>query len=276
MLSSIMKRIIKKGGESLKRTAILIGILAGVSLLMAFLFSDHTSLNLTSAMANALQEDTLVEQRIIDTLTEPEKITTVYYLDQKIGVLYDEEKLDAYLEYVYNEKYSEQFPDSSVGLGEDLHMSTQYSYYVYENKDEEIINYIDQEQIFSIYGYKVEFSNGEVIYVTDIDEFNRAKEEYVLNYFENDGIDPQYVYDTLNSGSTVEEFSNKDLRDISYSFKESQVVTADYIPVSQAMSSYEEYMKWLSFLVIIWKRSGTPYRNLIRLKGLLGKGRFPR
>ena len=231
----------------MKRTAILIGILAGVSLLMAFLFSDHTSLNLTSAMANALQEDTLVEQRIIDTLTEPEKITTVYYLDQKIGVLYDEEKLDAYLEYVYNEKYSEQFPDSSVGLGEDLHMSTQYSYYVYENKDEEIINYIDQEQIFSIYGYKVEFSNGEVIYVTDIDEFNRAKEEYVLNYFENDGIDPQYVYDTLNSGSTVEEFSNKDLRDISYSFKESQVVTADYIPVSQAMSSEEEYMKWLSF-----------------------------
>ena len=65
------------------------------------------------------------------------------------------------LEYVYNEKYSEQFPNSSVGLGEDLHMSTQYSYYVYENKDEEIINYIDQEQIFSIYGYKVEFSNGE-------------------------------------------------------------------------------------------------------------------
>ena len=51
----------------------------------------------------------------------------------------------------------------------------------------------------------------KVIYVTDIDEFNRAKVEYVLNYFENDGIDLQYVYDTLNSGSTVEEFSNKDL-----------------------------------------------------------------
>lgn len=231
----------------------LIAGLAFGALLLTFLFPKYNYENELDAKINAdIKKTAIVDQNIIATKNEAATIYTLYYKNQQLGIIHDIDKLNMFLDEIYQERYAHDFPDSQVGFGEDLHVTESLSIYEVEDKDDEIIAYIKDNDLFSIMGYKVEFSNGSIAYVKDIDDFTKAREDYVLNFLESNGIDPIETYNKLNLGQEVKNFGNEDrygskFRDLSYKFEESAIVSNEFIPISKVLKSYDECITWLWF-----------------------------
>lgn len=233
----------------MKKQLTLIVSLAFVSILLAYFYPKFGIINAVpdDEVAAQLEQDAIIPQKVIETFTEEQNIYTVYYKDRQLGIISDIEKLDEFLNQVYEEKYKEEFPDSKVGFGEDIHVTQSYSLSKVEDKDDEIIAYINDNDLFSIMGYKVEFSNGSVVYVQDPVEFSKAREDFVLNFLENDGVDPAETYWKLNNFQKQTLYSKNDARDISYRFEETAEITEKFVPVEKLLKSYDEYLTWLYY-----------------------------
>ena len=110
-------------------------------------------------------ENAIIPQKVLNTTQTEQNNTVIYYKDSIIGVLNDDSKLDQMLAEVYQNRYAQDFPDTKLGLGEDVHIVNEINFFTYENKDDEILKYINENNLFSVEANKIEFSNGEVIYV---------------------------------------------------------------------------------------------------------------
>ncbi len=233
----------------MKKQLILIVSLAFVSILLAFFYPKFGIINAIPDEDTAAQlaQDAIIPQKVIETFSEEQSIYTVYYKDRQLGIITDQSKLDSFLNQVYEERYKDEFPDSKVGFGEDIHVTESYSLSKVEDKDDEIIAYIDENDLFSIMGYKVEFSNGSVVYVQDPTEFSKAREEFVLNFLENEGVDPADTYWKLNNFQKQTVYSAKNARDISYRFEETAEITEKFVPIEKLLKSYDEYLTWLYY-----------------------------
>ncbi len=230
-----------------KKQGILIGCLALVGLLLAFFYPSSTiDAMLDSGQSSELSEEAIIPQEVVETFNEEQVIYTVYYKDRQLGIISDLTKLESFLDEVYQERYQEEFPNSEVGFGEDIHVTESYSLNRVEDKDDEIIAYINDNDLFSIMGYKVEFSNGSVVYVEDATEFSAARDEFVLSFLENDGVDPQDTFNRLNNYQST-DYSNEGYRDVSYEFEETATVTRQFVPIEKLLRTYDEYLTWLSF-----------------------------
>ena len=110
------------------------------------------------------KESSLLSQQILTTENKPVEIHKIYSQGQLLGVLNDEKKLKDFLNAVYVENYQESFPDSSVSLGKDVYVSDEISYFTYEDIDDQIMDYLKQNGLFTIRAVSVEFSDTNGIY----------------------------------------------------------------------------------------------------------------
>ena len=57
----------------------------------------------------------------------------------------------------------DDFPNSRLDLGSNVYLADEESYLVYEDADDEILNYIDENRLFSLEATAITFSeDGEV------------------------------------------------------------------------------------------------------------------
>ena len=233
----------------MKKQLILIVSLAFASILLAFFYPRTSIINAVpdEEAAAQLSQEAIIPQKVIETFSEEQSIYKVYYKDRQLGIVTDVNKLNDFLNQVYEERYQEEFPNSKVGFGEDIHVTEAYSLSKVEDKDDEIIAYINDHDLFSIMGYKVEFSNGSVVYVQDPNEFSKAREEFVLNFLENEGVDPADTYWKLNNFQKQTVLSERNARDVSYRFEETAKITEKFVPIEKLLKSYDEYVTWLYY-----------------------------
>ncbi|HBS91331.1 MAG TPA: hypothetical protein DEA51_02550, partial [Erysipelotrichaceae bacterium] len=119
----------------------------------------------------------IIPQSIIGSSSMLQNVTKVYENGRLIGVLNNPEVIDQLLVDIYEYSYSTDFPNSKVGLDEDIFLVEEPSYYLYSDVDSEIVNYIAENDLFSVESYKIEFSNGAVIFVSNLEDFEKAKEQ---------------------------------------------------------------------------------------------------
>ena len=195
--------------------------------------------------SNPLTTEGIIDQRYVQEGEEKE-ILSIYYKDQLLGIVHDIDEYEEFLNRIYEEKYVTDFPGSEIGLGGDIHMSTSLSSLQIEDKDEEIFTYLENNNLFSIKGYKIEFSNGTICYVKNSEDFIKAKEDFVLNYLENKGINPQ---DTKNKLDTAQAtaFSKDNAKDIAYKYLDAARISNEFVPIDMILKSYDECITWLSF-----------------------------
>lgn len=129
-----------------------------------------------------IKEASLVDQPVMAVNVAPHQVKKVYHENVLIGVLSSPEDLDAFLQQVYIESYQADFPNTEIGLGKDIFITTETSYMTYDNVDTEIFEYLKQNDLFSVSVFKIKFSNGALIYVKDTKMFEEAKEQYLLNF----------------------------------------------------------------------------------------------
>lgn len=217
-------------------------------ILLAFLLSlgvvyisENVNSSRKSGWVNALSETSIVSQNIDQTLENSTPITKVYVKQQLIGVLTDASKIDALLSEVYNESYKESFPDTRIGLGEDVIITTEQSYVTYENKDAEIFAYLKENDLFSVQTNKIEFSNGAIIYVKNIEDFEAAKEQYLTNFIS------QQALDLIKKKQVPAELKTYGEREIGISVVETTTVTQGLASKSDILMDKNSIIYFLSY-----------------------------
>lgn len=224
-----------------KKIGLLIG-LAILALALTFITSnDDTQFDIQGTF----QTNGIINQKYVNQSNEKE-ILSIYYKDKLLGIVHDMDEYQQFLDRVYEEKYVEDFPGTEIGLGDDVHVSPSLSTLEVEDKDEEIFAYLEKNNLFSVMGYKIEFSNGSIAYVKNSEDFMSARDDFVLNYFESDGVDPIETKKRLDSNKTA-NYSKDQRKDVSYKYLDTADISYELIPIDLTLKSYDECIAWLSF-----------------------------
>lgn len=188
-------------------------------------------------------ENAIIPQKVLSATDAEQKNTVIYYKDSIIGVLNDKAKLDDLLEQVYQTRYQQDFPDTKLGLGEDVHIAEEINFFTYENKDDEILAYINENDLFSVEANKIEFSNGEVIYVKNVDDFIAARDDFALNFID------QESFKLINNGSEVPQLGDNEYgtRVEKAYFQEDMKVSKGLAPINKIAKNKEEALKVISY-----------------------------
>ncbi len=169
----------------------------------------------------------------------------IYDCGELLGVITDINKINQFLEEVYEEKYKEDFPDSNLGIGVDMMIVEEVSYNDYEDIDDEICKYLYDHSYFSIEAYRIEFSdtNGvyAVIYVKDINDFYNARNSYLTNYISQESLD------LLTNGKTTSTLSTYGEREVSVSILETITVTKEYADTNEIITSSKDILGYLCY-----------------------------
>ncbi len=228
----------------LKKIALLSALAAGAAVITFLTPKNNIEFDLTANQE--LNTGGIISQKYIEEGKEKE-VMSIYYKEDLLGIVHDMDKYQAFLDRIYNEKYAESFPDTQVGLGEDIHVSVSLSNLEAEDKDEEIFAYLEDNNYFSIMGYKIEFSNGSIAYVQNSDDFMKAREDFVLNFLESNGIDPSETKKKLDNRQSVSTYSKDNLLDVSYQYLDSAKISHELVPIDLVLKNYDECITWLSF-----------------------------
>lgn len=199
----------------------------------------------TNTFANVdlsqLQEASLIPQEIVEIQNTAVKVIKVYQKKDLIGVLSSDINLDAFLQSVYLQEYEANFPGTKLGLGQDIFISEEDSIYVYENRDQEILDYIYQNDLFSVEADKIEFSNGAIVYVKSVELFEEAKDLYIGNFISRD------AYNLIRNQQLPPELTSYGSREIGFSIIEKASYQRGLAPAADIMTSVSEIVYFLSY-----------------------------
>lgn len=197
----------------MKKNLIIIATALLLSVGLGYLFNSGHDKDKESLYAIIDTSQAIFPQEVASQSDEPVEVTKLYREKKLVGIIHDETRLESMFNDVYVNEYSEEFPDSKLDFIDDLFQIKELSYNVYEDRDDDIFNYIHEENLFAIEVNKVEFSNGAIIYVKNMDDFNAARETFILNFISQDAynklkndepIAPLLTYGTREVGLTVD------------------------------------------------------------------------
>lgn len=185
---------------------------------------------------------TILEQKALRT-TMPKTQYVLYQNDQILGVVSDVQKLEQCFEEVYHERYEEEFPNSRVGLGETMFLEERISVVEYENIDEEIINYMKQENVFSLEAYVISSGGEEVVCVNDIEHYKQAKEQFAYNY-----IEPT-IYQGIKNHTYEKDLEDDEFKQVVVDamFLNDETVERKFVDTSKIAKSKEEALQYMSY-----------------------------
>lgn len=228
----------------MNRSKLLIVIAIFLSIGCGILFPNIS--NRKSYALDVLPQDTgneimVLDQQKLSVYQNPVEITKLYNKNQLIGVITDMKSLDETLDKVYKEDYEEKFPGTEVGLGEDVYFVKEQSYFEYENIDDEIMEYLVSENLFSILTNKIEFSNGAVIYVNSVEDFTNAREKYLLNFISKG------TYDLLKMNQAPTALSSFGEQELSLQVLEEMTVSEGLASEEDIFMNETEILEFLSY-----------------------------
>lgn len=176
---------------------------------------------------NSQLYDAYVEQDILEVKNKLQEQTSLYYEGKLIGVINDPNKITKMLKEVYEEDYKKLYPNSSLSLGIDIHEQTFYSLQTYENKDEEILEFIKENKLFSVEAIQVGYSNGSVLYIWDEALFEEAKASF----------EESFLYESEEKSEYGRVIKN-------YGLSEKEVISKGYAPVDMVLKTKEDILDW--------------------------------
>ncbi|NLA78250.1 MAG: peptidoglycan DD-metalloendopeptidase family protein [Erysipelothrix sp.] len=214
-----------------------------ISVVLTLLNSTSIKLSSTSsqALAQAELNKALISQEITGSLTTTREIYKVYHKNEFIGVLTNPKVIDALLEEAYLEMYVDDFPDSKIGLNEDMYIVNEANVFVYEDVDEALVDYIKEHDLFAVEVDKITFSNGAVIYVRNLDDFEQARKQYLLNFISED------AYEKIRNKEDVPPLKDYGYREVAFSVLESVQISKGLASVNDIFKDKNEIVYFLSY-----------------------------
>jgi murein DD-endopeptidase MepM/ murein hydrolase activator NlpD len=231
---------VSKGVSMKKFIPIVLAVM--VSLIITLITSGANQSQNPELISNQAELDGAVfEQEVVNVFSQPQMITKIYEGSRLLGVLTDPKIVDSALVQTYLEQYTEDFPGSKIGLGEDIYTSIELSYFEYSDVDDLIIEYLKTNDLFSVEVFKIEFSNGAVIYVKDIEDFEVAKELYLLNFISKS------AYDDIKNEREIPKLTTYGSIDTGINVLESTTVTKGLASRNKILKNQNEIIYFLSY-----------------------------
>lgn len=212
-----------------------------LSILIVFVSPSDGGIQVSDALVQAEVSSSLLKQSVIDSYPTPVEITKIYDQTTLIGVITDQQYVDRLLDDVYTADYEADFPNTELGFNEDIYVTKELSYVRYENKDDEIFEYIEKNEKFAVLTNKVTFSNGAIIYVKSVDDFEEAKRTFLLNFVSESS------YDLFQKKLTTPELTTYGYREVSLRVEESVEITQDLAPKSEILIDQNAIVYYLSY-----------------------------
>ena len=161
-----------------------------------------------------------------------------------VGVISD-------LDFFYSEidkeyqKYEDKFPNTSLGLSEDLYIVKEDGYSIFENIDEEIVSYLVENDLLGVKTNAIEFStNGnvyDVIYVNDLDDFKEARDTFLLNFISEDTLN------VIRNNGTISEPSDFGTIEKGISILETITYSYSFVAPDKIYTSADEIYEYLCY-----------------------------
>ncbi len=222
-----------------KKLLILLGCFASAVLIAVFIPSSLFSFHVSS------QETGIFQQEILQVNETAQKVYRMYDNGKYVGVLSDETKLDAHLKDVYQEKYAETYPGSACHLGRNVYLIEEESYFSFNNIDDEILDYLDQNSLYSLESTAITFSdkNGDYaeIYVSDAKMYDAAMHQYLSNFIDPDAFAP------LQNGGTVSDLTSYGTKDVGVSIAQTITKSKKNASVQEIKTSEDAILQYLEY-----------------------------
>ena len=179
----------------------IIGVIVSIVLSVAIVMGIPYLLDENKVEGESFSIESLVDQNAV-LGNDVNTYNCLYYQGKLVGVI---TSLDTFYSEINNEyqKYVDKFPNTSLGLSEDLLLTKEKTFNKYENKDNEIVSYLIDNDLLGVKTTAIEFSTSEgvydVIYVSDLEMFYQARDTFLKNFVSDES------FQKIAKGETVAE-----------------------------------------------------------------------
>jgi len=233
--------------NSTKITLIIVFFSLILSCGLAMFFPSNISKSSLSYKINLSTEEAVITQKVQAMTFESQTITRVYYKGALIGVLQDASIIDeqiAYKQSLLNQE--EQEGGFTIRLDHDVYMITDNTFWRYENKDNDILNYLIDKDLFVVDAVHIDIYNtdGEIkdtIYVKNESDFLASLEKLVKCFVDED------TYNKLLNGETIPTIADYGSQDIDVSLLETIKSTETGTNVDNVFKTQQEIFDYLCY-----------------------------
>ena len=194
--------------------------------------------------ANIENETSLVHQEILSYDQNEKTYNKIYNKGKLIGVITDKAYLDSLIFDKYKD-YEEEFPNTQLGLGEDVYVVEEKSYANFANADDQIMDYLVENDLLGVKTTAVEFSTEEgvyeIIYVKSYDDFAKALEQFYSNFVSDETIQK------LARGEAIESPSELGSVETNVVLKETISTKEAVVSPSSIFTSPDEIYRFLCY-----------------------------
>ena len=216
------------------------------SVAMAFLFPSAGFSEISKELDSMDgSHESIFHQKIEGIYDSPRETTFIYVQGKLLGAIEDYRRIEQFLNDLYLSEYAQDYPDTSLGLGEDVYLSDELSLYDYEDIDEEIIDYLNRSNSIGVHVSAVEFSNSkgiyDTIYVKNIDDFYSARDKFLLYFCSEDTL--KYI----RNNQSIPELTTYGSREIGVKIQETMTVIQTVAKPNQILQNESEILSYLSY-----------------------------
>ncbi len=156
--------------------------------------------------ANVENQNSLVKQEILSYDQTEKTYHKIYNRGKLIGVISDQDYVDSLIAERYKD-FEDEFPNTQLGLGEDVYIASEKSYANFENVDDQIVEYLADHDLLGVRTTAVEFSTAEgiyeIIYVKNYEDFSSALEDFYSNFVSSETIQKLIRGEVIESPSEL-------------------------------------------------------------------------
>ena len=213
------------------------------TLIICLILSLAISFGFPMIFSSEVNGDSFLAQTVSKVSQKAEKSETsnlyhkIYYRGELIGVVNNIDDFNSYINDYYS-LYEDEYPMTSLGLISDVFIVDEYSYFSFENKDSEIVDYLYDNDLIGIKASAIEFSTSEgvydIIYVSNIDYFNSAQRRFLGNFISDSALEK------LNNGETISSPSSFETKDMYVKLQEKMTISDAVVKPEQIFKSEDE------------------------------------
>lgn len=227
-----------------KKLIVILGALV-MAIALAFVFPSNVGRAQEISDINVTQASSVISQKIESLTMSPVEITKVYYKGELIGVIMDSGLIDKVVKEKQDSLSQQGESDYKIGLSRDIYTVQEKSFWNYENKDEEIISYLDEKGLFVVDTTKIEFLRNDAvtqtIFVKSVSDFTEALREFVLMFVD------ESVFYKLENGEVIPDLTDYGTQDVNVYLEEVIKASSSGAEVSEILDSKEAIFDWLCY-----------------------------
>lgn len=190
------------------------------------------------------QNGSFINQKILAYGNEKNTYNKLYNNGQLIAVINNMDFINEGIENEYK-NYEDKFPNTSLGLSDDLYIVKEDTYNVYEDVDNKIINYLIENDLLGIKAKTIEFSTSagvyDIIYVNNLDDFYEARDQFLLNFISKETLE------SLRNNEKIAEPSDFGTTEMNLRIEETMNFSEDFVSPNKIFSNVNEIYNYFCY-----------------------------